>query len=205
MSKGNIVLVLFLSVAVSYLLWILYATYLKKPTEHFTLDDYEARMTVMKIFDTVLHRKPLPDEIDKYSKINNEQDMLVAVLADYNVATPPPSVAVANTDDSTDTVSATTDASPALTPAPTPSPSSAPSVSFEIPTKSETFTPSVTPAPVPSNDPTKSSAAPSKTAKQQQAASIDLKKVESSLSSIMDSVNAIRASLYTQVLCEAAA
>ena len=69
LSKGNMILALFFLVAVGYLLWILYVYFIKKPTEHFTeshkLDDYEARMTVMKIFDTVLHRKPLPDEIDK--------------------------------------------------------------------------------------------------------------------------------------------
>lgn len=90
-SKNNIILAAFLIVAVLYLGYSVYATYFYK--EHFVdgqhLNDYEARMHVMTVFDTVLKRKPTADEIDKYALITNEQDMLVAVLADYKALPPP--------------------------------------------------------------------------------------------------------------------
>lgn len=86
-SKNNVILIIFLAIALGYLAWCIYIFFKNEQgKEHFTtepLTDYQARMTVMKVFDTVLLRKPKPDEIDKYSKITNEQDMLVAVLSDY--------------------------------------------------------------------------------------------------------------------------
>lgn len=56
-----------------------------KPTtqEHFVEDDYEARLHVMKIFDLVLNRKPTSEEIDKYSKFHNEQDILLQIIKDF--------------------------------------------------------------------------------------------------------------------------
>lgn len=200
MDKNNVILALFLFVAIVYLVWIV----TKKPTEHFTLDDYQARMTVMKIFDTVLHRKPQPDEIDKYSKVDNEQDMLIAVLADYNIAAPPPSAPPSSTPtpsppSSTPTPSAPPSApappppTPSPSPPPTPSPSPPPTPAPPPPTP-ESFAPKASPAP-----------APGQGAANRNAPSIDLVKVETSLSAILDNVNAIRASLYTQTLCESAA
>ena len=188
-SKSNLILVLFLAIAICYLLWTLYAAFCKKPTEHFTsetLDDYEARMTVMKIFDTVLHRKPTPDEIDKYAKVTNEQDMLVAVLTDFNIATPTPlpgGVTSESTSDAPkkDVVAPKKDvvASPVV-----------PSTVVVPPASAESF------APVPSkaqNTYTSSNV------------DIDLKAIEGNLSSIMDSVNMIRSSLYLQTMCESEA
>jgi hypothetical protein len=204
MDKNNVILALFLFVAIVYLVWMV----TKKPTEHFTLDDYQARMTVMKIFDTVLHRKPQPDEINKYSKVDNEQDMLIAVLADYNIAAPPPSAPAPPSASSTPTHSpllapappASAPAPPAPAP-PTPSPPSAPAPPPPTPAPSppstptpESFAPKASPAP-----------APGPGAANRNAPSIDLVKVETSLSAILDNVNAIRASLYTQTLCESAA
>ena len=183
MDKNNVILALFLFVAIVYLVWIV----TKKPTEHFTLDDYQARMTVMKIFDTVLHRKPQPDEIDKYSKVDNEQDMLIAVLADYNIAAPPPSAPAPPSAPSTP--------APPSPSVPTPPSPSAPAPPPPTPTPTpESFAPKASPAP-----------APGPGAANRNAPSIDLVKVETSLSAILDNVNAIRASLYTQTLCESAA
>jgi hypothetical protein len=80
--------------AVAYLVWLVLNLMKSKfCMEHFTevseedksSSSYESRMNVMKVFDTVLHRKPTNNEIEKYSKIHNEQDMLVEVLADFNV------------------------------------------------------------------------------------------------------------------------
>jgi len=122
MSKENVVLVLFFMIALVYLLYVVYTTYFKKQEEHFTEDnnltDYQARMTVMKVFDTVLHRKPQPDEIDKYAKITNEQDMLVAVLADYNVTAPTTPTTATTATETFDTV----------TPAPVPGTSTLPDI-----------------------------------------------------------------------------
>jgi hypothetical protein len=103
-SKGNAILMVFFLVALAYLAWIVYAALRsrkKDALEHFTdsektvqssdssdsaLTGYESRMTVMKVFDNLLHRKPEIAEIEKYADITNEQDMLVAVIADYDVS-----------------------------------------------------------------------------------------------------------------------
>lgn len=85
-SSTNVVIVLFIVVALLYMAVILYKNMWKKPsTEHFTGDEYEARLEVMKIFDNVLHRKPSIAEIEKYSKFTNEQDILANVLKDFTV------------------------------------------------------------------------------------------------------------------------
>ncbi len=205
MDKNNVILALFLFVAIVYLVWIV----TKKPTEHFTLDDYQARMTVMKIFDTVLHRKPQPDEIDKYSKVDNEQDMLIAVLADYNIAAPPPSAPAPPSAPSTPAPSAPAPPASALVPPapPTPSPPSAPAPPPPTPAPPPTPSPSPPSPPTPESFAPKASPAPAPGpgAANRNAPSIDLVKVETSLSAILDNVNAIRASLYTQTLCESAA
>lgn len=103
MSKQNIILLIFLFIGLLYLLWIAFKMFQKKfcstplmgktVQEHFTteeetpsaIDDlnYSNRMNVMKVFDTVLNRKPTSAELEKYSSISNEQDLLVKVLADH--------------------------------------------------------------------------------------------------------------------------
>lgn len=197
-SKSNLILVLFLAIAICYLLWTLYAAFCKKPTEHFTsetLDDYEARMTVMKIFDTVLHRKPTPDEIDKYAKVTNEQDMLVAVLTDFNIATPTPLPGGVTSESTSDAPKKDVVASSKKDVVAPPrkdvvASSVVPSTVVVPPASAESF------APVPSkaqNTYTSSNV------------DIDLKAIEGNLSSIMDSVNMIRSSLYLQTMCESEA
>ena len=212
MSKSNVILAIFLVIAVVYLGWAVYAAYFMKNEEHFTdgkLTDYEARMAVMKVFDTVLHRKPLPDEIDKYAKVTNEQDMLIAVMTDYNVTTPPPSAITTTETPATATVATVgtvvvppvttngaTTAAVAVAVAPVTSPSASTGV---VPAKSEGF------GQAPANSNSNSSR---KTTNSNGAASpdanpvIDLKSIETNLSTIVDTVNSIRALLYTQTMCE---
>jgi hypothetical protein len=150
LATENIILLVLFVIATVYLLWELYERYIRTKKEHFTADqpatstdtvqnpaEYQARMTVMKVFDTVLKRKPTTDEIDKYSKISNEQDILIAILADYNVKStgldglaegfvtpPPPSM-------TTPPVSVTTP--PASVTTPTPSVQTPPHVSTPAP------------------------------------------------------------------------
>lgn len=88
--------------------------------EHFTEEgsNYDARLQVMKIFDMVLSRKPTTEEIEKYSKIKNEQDMLVQILQDYkntgtqitviNAPAESNSPSLTNVDSGNETISQTT-------------------------------------------------------------------------------------------------
>lgn len=80
MTPLNIFLSIALVLSVTYLLYLFYK---KTSTEHFTEDEYNSRLDVIKVFDLVLNRKPSPEEIEKYSKFNNEQDILVHVLKDF--------------------------------------------------------------------------------------------------------------------------
>ena len=43
---------------------------------------YMNRLNVMKIFDSVLNRKPTPEEIEKFATADNEQDMLENIVND---------------------------------------------------------------------------------------------------------------------------
>ena len=185
MSKSNVILSIFLIIGIVYLVWAVYAAYFKNSKEHFTevkLTDYEARMAVMKVFDTVLHRKPLPDEIDKYAKVTNEQDMLIAVMTDYNVTTPPPTV-----------VAPTANAN-AIAPVPVVVDATTTAVP---PSKEEFDGPAPAPGPGPSKQANANGAVPP-SSKQV----IDLTAIETNLSSIVNTVNSIRALLYTQTMCE---
>lgn len=211
LNKSNFILAIFLTVAILYLAWVLYACYFTKPTEHFvneTLDDYNARMTVMKIFDTVLHRKPLPEEIDKFAKFTNEQDMLVAVLTDYKIATPPPAGSV---DQEVATAAAAIAPAPVavapvvvapVVPTTTTTATAAAATTMPVAATTPPMIETLQPAPVPANDNTSHD---SYSRKRKEQPPINLVQVEASLSSIMDSVNVIRASLYTQALCESEA
>lgn len=51
--------------------------------------DYKYRLEVMKVFETHLQRNPTPDEIEKYVKFGNEQDILMEITKDYKVSTRP--------------------------------------------------------------------------------------------------------------------
>jgi len=101
----NVILVIFLLLGMCYLVWLLFnyfkSNFCRNSTEHFTQlltasvgqesnvvtseADYDSRLNVIKVFDTVLHRKATPEELIKYGAIQNEQDILVAVLADFQV------------------------------------------------------------------------------------------------------------------------
>jgi hypothetical protein len=83
LSHLNIVLIVLLILGVVYLF---YPTIMAKlGREHFTAepsDSYVSRMNVMSVFDTLLSRKPTGEEIEKYSKLKNEQDILSAIMKD---------------------------------------------------------------------------------------------------------------------------
>lgn len=103
MSNENIFLILLLAIAIGYLIWIIFkmmkSTYCGKVKEHFTeteeevteenlnKEEYSSKLDVMKVFETVLHRKATLEELEKYSKFSNEQDILVEVLKDFKVPT----------------------------------------------------------------------------------------------------------------------
>ena len=214
MSKSNVILSIFLVIGIVYLVWAVYAAYFKNSKEHFTevkLTDYEARMAVMKVFDTVLHRKPLPDEIDKYAKVTNEQDMLIAVMTDYNVTTPPPTVASAS---ATVAVAAPVAVPAAVATATTVTAPTHPSESFVPASASASALASASAAASASastDDGLKKeefNSASSKKTNSNGAVSpsanpaIDLTAIETNLSSIVNTVNSIRALLYTQTMCE---
>lgn len=98
MSTENIILIVLLLVGLGYLMWVAFnmmkKSYCGKVKEHFTetkeevvtieedtdSEEYKSRLNVMKVFDTILRRKPTSEELEKYSKISNEQDILVEVL-----------------------------------------------------------------------------------------------------------------------------
>ena len=83
-SQTNLILIIILVCATLLLVYIVYSK--KKNMEHFSSPEsgtkYENRMNVMKIFNTVLDRKPTLKEIEKYADIDNEHDMLNAIMAD---------------------------------------------------------------------------------------------------------------------------
>ena len=80
----NLALFILILVAVAYIIYVSYVSSKNHLREHFSNDtSYDARLETMKVFELVLNRKPTPDEIDKYSKYKNEQDILVHVLSDF--------------------------------------------------------------------------------------------------------------------------
>lgn len=83
LTKTNVYILIFLIIAFVYLGWVVVQN-VRNKTEHFVSDDYQSRMYVMKVFDLVLNRNPTPEEIEKYVVLGNEQDILVAVLKDFN-------------------------------------------------------------------------------------------------------------------------
>lgn len=105
MSNVNIFLIVLFVIGLGYLMWVAFnmmqKSYCGKVKEHFTeteeeiviedtdSEEYKSRLNVMKVFDTILHRKPTTEELAKYSKISNEQDILVEVLKDYPIPPTP--------------------------------------------------------------------------------------------------------------------
>lgn len=83
MNKTGVYVSILAIILIGWLIYFVINAKAKK--EHFTEDgaDYDSRLQVMKIFDMVLSRKPTTEEIEKYSKIKNEQDMLVQILQDF--------------------------------------------------------------------------------------------------------------------------
>ena len=164
-SKNNIVLLVFLSMAVAYLVWLVFnvmkSNYCTGGVEHFTdisAGNYESRMTVIKVFDTVLHRKPKQEEIEKYYTIENEQDMLITILSDYGInqeekenfvdpiiaaATPTPPVSASTPMPNT---------TPAMPTSTTPMPNTTPLVSTSTPAASPTIPPTPKMVNVPYDD-----------------------------------------------------
>jgi hypothetical protein len=51
-----------------------------------TCKNYNMRQEVLNIFDLYLGRKPSVEEIEKYSKVGNEQDILISVIKEFNIA-----------------------------------------------------------------------------------------------------------------------
>lgn len=87
-SKTNIYLILFIAIGLAYVIFLVYQNvYRHDGKEHFEepVNDtqYKANMHVIKVFDVVLSRKPTSDELKKYGKIENEQDILIAVMNDF--------------------------------------------------------------------------------------------------------------------------
>lgn len=87
MEKQNFILMVFLILAVAYLAYIITKSGARK-LEHFDNQDvpadYDARLNVIKVFETVLKHKPTVEEIKKYSSISNEQDLLSKLMQDYS-------------------------------------------------------------------------------------------------------------------------
>jgi len=123
-SKSNVILIVFLLLGIAYLFWLAMKTKNCKVQEHFTdvsAGNYESRMNVIKVFDTVLHRKPTQDEIEQYYIIENEQDLLMTVLADFGVKDE------ASTEEFKDTLTIPVTATPPTTSVPPPTTSALPS------------------------------------------------------------------------------
>ncbi len=49
------------------------------------LDEYAARMYVLRVYDAVMHRRPSADEVDKYAALRKESRILKAIVQDVRV------------------------------------------------------------------------------------------------------------------------
>lgn len=85
-SPVKVYVILFVLIALCYIAYFTMKSFKneKITAEHFTTEpgNYDSRMRVMNVFDGYLHRNPTVEEIDKYSKFGNEQDILVEVMKD---------------------------------------------------------------------------------------------------------------------------
>ena len=89
-TKGNIYIMLFIAIGLAYVIFLVYQNVYANQKEHFEepVNDktYKANLQVIKVFDVVLNRKPTNEELEKYGKMENEQDILLAVMNDYRNA-----------------------------------------------------------------------------------------------------------------------
>lgn len=89
-SPMKVYVMLFMLVVMCYVVFIIIQTTQKrnKDLEHFVEEspNYKYRLEVMKVFDLYMNRNPTPDEIEKYARIGNEQDILLAILKDFNIS-----------------------------------------------------------------------------------------------------------------------
>jgi hypothetical protein len=88
-SPAKVYVMLFALVVVGYVIFVIMKS-LKNTNvevEHFMDEhpNYKYRMEVMKVFDLYLNRNPNTEELEKYSKIQNEQDILLAILQDFQI------------------------------------------------------------------------------------------------------------------------
>lgn len=89
-TQTKIYIILFVAIGICYLAFLVLKSIDSKQgqMEHFTEDpQYKFRLEVMKVFEMYLKRNPTPEEIDKYSVLENEQDILVNILQDFNIGT----------------------------------------------------------------------------------------------------------------------
>lgn len=88
-SPTKVYVFLFLLVVIGYGALIISRSLKRtnKDMEHFVEQnpDYKFRLEVMKVFDLYMNRNPTPDEINKYAGIQNEQDILLTILKDFNI------------------------------------------------------------------------------------------------------------------------
>lgn len=100
-SKLYVILVTIAALAVIGFFVFRYSSNHASAMEHFTPGgdgdnenahvDYNSRLNVINVFDTYLKRNPTPSEINNYSKLKNEQDILSAVIKDFPNPNPKPS------------------------------------------------------------------------------------------------------------------
>ena len=84
----KVYVMLFVLVTLGYLTYfILRSLKNSSEVEHFMEEnpDYKYRLEVMKVFDLYLNRNPSSEEIDKYSVLRNEQDILLTIMKDFNI------------------------------------------------------------------------------------------------------------------------
>ena len=92
MTPTKMYALLFALVIVAYGAFMIMKSLNKSITEveHFVEEapdaDYKYRLEVMKVFDLYLNRNPTAEEIGKYAILRNEQDILLAILKDFNIS-----------------------------------------------------------------------------------------------------------------------
>ena len=79
----NVGLAILITLGVLYILMQLTKTRTLVNVENFTEPTYASRLNVMKIFEAILSRKPTGDEIEKFSGMENEQDVLTEIVKTY--------------------------------------------------------------------------------------------------------------------------